>query len=207
MAEWFSLYYSYLQAAQSSQPLPAARSVLLGELQSLAELRGLATAARGQPGNARRCPPAGAAGGCRRRRHRKHAQGCCYRGRLHFSPIGSATSRHGAASLLWALHLLCDPLHPSAEVHLCSYSALLLGLLHDSVYLPLVTAEVLQPPKPFLHGTYHARGTVTRTEAGPKMLLGDIYMCSTPNMQAHMQVAPQGFRGCQSLPAGSGRHG
>ena len=89
---------------------------------------------------------------------------------------------------------------------LCFYSALLLGLLHDSVYLPLVSAEVLQRPKPSVHSMYHARGN-EHAQVASKMLSGDIYMYSTPYVDLTVQVAPQGFRGCRSLPAGTGRRG
>lgn len=152
-----SFVSSYLQAAQLSQPLPAARSVLLGELQSLASYVGSQAQRGGSPAT-----PSAAL--------QQALQEAAGAGATGSTPRAAATAA-GSTPAPLALQpagmglppcfgpcIFCGTLCTLLLRYLCSYSALLLGLLHDSIYLPLVTAEVLQRPKPSVHSMYHARG-------------------------------------------------
>ena len=140
--------YSYLQAAQLSQPLLAARSVLLGELQSLASYVGSQAQRGGSPAT-----PSAAL-----QQALQEAAGAGATG----STLRAAATAAGSAPAPLALQpagmglppclgpcIFCTTLCTLLLRYLCSYSALLPGLPHDSVYLPLVTARfcsALSPP-------------------------------------------------------------
>lgn len=153
-----SFVFSYLQAAQLLQPLPAARNLLLGELQSLASYVGSQAQRAGNPAT-----PSAAL--------QQALQEAAGAGATASTPRGAATAA-GSTPAPLALQpagtglppcfgpcIFCVTLCTLLLMCLCTYSALLLGLLHGSVYLPLVTAEVLQRPNSFLHSMYHARGS------------------------------------------------